>query len=281
MRHNHRLLSVSVIGAALVLSACTSIEPPTTGEDHVAPVSHVHAAIVDPSGQGFLLGTHEGVYGVTAAGEVSGRVGDVIFDAMGFTRVGSSLLASGHPGSHTPADWGSPHLGIIRSDDAAVNWESVAYAGTRDFHALTGTSDGTLFGATTDSAALITSTDLGTTWAETGAQIQAFGLTADASGRLLALTPDGVMVSIDQGANFSPLEGAPLLVVAASSPDGQRLAAIDSSERIWISTSDGTTWEQVGTAHGAAQAITVTDAGELLVVDDSGVTLISDPDPST
>ena len=71
-------------------------------------VSHVHGAVVGPSGEGFLLGTHEGVYGVTADGEVSGREGTVVFDAMGFARVGTSLFASGHPlpNGATPT-WGS------------------------------------------------------------------------------------------------------------------------------------------------------------------------------
>ena len=134
-----------------------------------------------------------------------------------------------------------------------------------------------MFGATTDTAALLMSADLGVTWTETGAQLRAFALTADSSGRLVALTPDGVVVSDDDGATFSPWEGAPLLVVAGSSPDGNHLAGIDSSEQIWISSAGDTTWEQVGTAHGAAHAITVTDSGALLIVDDSGVTLLPAP----
>jgi hypothetical protein len=277
MRRIHRVLAVSVAGLAVVLSACSPGEPPTTGEEHAATVSHVHGAVVDPSGEGFLLGTHEGVFRVTADGEVSRREGSVVFDAMGFARVGTSLFASGHPGRNTPAEWGAPHLGIVRSDDAAGSWQSIAFAGTRDFHALTGTPDGTMFGATTDTAALLMSADLGVTWTETGAQLRAFALTADSSGRLVALTPDGVMVSDDDGATFSPWEGAPLLVVAGSSPDGSHLAGIDSSERIWISSAADTTWGQVGTAHGAAHAITVTNSGALLIVDDSGVTLLPAP----
>ena len=126
-------------------------------------------------------------------------------------------------------------------------------------------------------AALLMSTDLGTTWTQTGAQIRAFALTTDAARRLVALTPDGVMISDDHGATFSLWEAAPLLVVVASSPDGNRLAGIDSSERIWTSVAGETTWQQVGTAHGAADAVAVTDSGALLVVDDSGVTLLPEP----
>ena len=60
-------------------------------------------------------------------------------------------------------------------------------------------------------------------------------------------------------------------------PDGNHLAGIDSSERIWISSAGATIWEQVGIAHGAAHAITVTDSGALLIVADSGVTLLPAP----
>ena len=60
-------------------------------------------------------------------------------------------------------------------------------------------------------------------------------------------------------------------------PRGNHLAGIDSSERIWISSAGATIWEQVGIAHGAAHAITVTDSGALLIVDDSGVTLLPAP----
>ena len=277
MRHIHRLMTVSVAGLAVLLAACAPDAPPTTGEEHAATATHVHGVVVDPSGEGFLLGTHEGVYGVAADGELYAPEGNVAFDAMGFARVGTSLFASGHPGRNTPAEWGDPNLGIIRSDDAAGSWQSIAFAGKRDFHALTGTLDGTMFGATTDNAALLMSTDLGTAWTQTGAQIRAFALTTDAASRLVALTPDGVMISDDHGATFSLWEAAPLLVVVASSPDGNRLAGIDSSERIWTSVAGETTWQQVGTAHGAADAVAVTDSGALLVVDDSGVTLLPEP----
>lgn len=60
------LFLLALIGAAvLALAGCTAT-PPLTGEAHPElPLTHVHGIVEDPASDGFLLGTHEGIFTVT------------------------------------------------------------------------------------------------------------------------------------------------------------------------------------------------------------------------
>lgn len=263
----------------LTLTGCAAPAPPTTGADHApATTPHVHAIVPAPDGEGFLLGTHEGIYTATAAGEIGTRVGGDDFDAMGLTVLGGDLIASGHPGRNTPTELGDTNLGIIRSLDGGETWDPVAFTGEKDFHALTAGPDNTLYGQDASSNVLMFSTDAGVTWTPTGGELLAFGLAVDATDRVIAVTPDGPQVSTDRGATFSPLPDAPRLVLITASPDHQRLIGVDNDETIWTSTT-GADWQNIGTVHGPPQAITITDDGLVLIVDDSGLSLLPRPRP--
>lgn len=257
--------------SVLVLTGCTVGDPPSTGADHASPAAHVHAIVANPAEDGFLLGTHEGIYTASADGQLGGRVSDVVFDAMGLTAVGGELLASGHPGSRSPAEWGTPNLGIIRSTDAGQSWESIAFPGEKDFHALAAGPAGTVFGVASDSVELLASEDRGETWSSTGASLLSFAMAVDATGRVIAVTSDGLQVSANDGASFSPWSEAPSLVTVSTSRDHQRVVGVDTKERIWVTTAGAQQWTQMGTVHGTAQAIAITDTGDILVVDDSGI----------
>lgn len=263
-----------VVGVTLAVVGCAS-QPPLTGTDHPEqPLSHVHGIVADPAGDGFLIGTHEGIFPVTSSGELGPRIAGADFDAMGLTVVDDTLLASGHPGRSTPAELGAPNLGIVRSIDRAETWEPVAFTGEKDFHALTAGPDGTVYGLATGSAEIQTSTDYGETWTPTGASLLALGFTVDADGRVVASTPDGPQVSTDRGASFSPWPGAPLLAALNASPDHQRLVGIGSGGTIWTTTTGATQWTEVGAVHDTAQAVAITNEGDMLVVDDSGITTV-------
>ena len=274
MRIHLRATASLVALLALSLTGCAAPVPPSTGTDHADVMPHVHAIVPAPGGDGFLLGTHDGLYTATADGQLGTRVGRDDLDAMGLTAVGGELIASGHPGARTPTELGEGNLGIIRSPDGGVTWDPVAFTGEKDFHALAAGPDGTLYGQATDNNVLLTSTDLGATWTPTGAGLLAFGLAVDATGRIVASTQQGPQVSTDGGRSFVPLPDAPTLYPIASSPDNQRLIGVDNDGTIWISTAGATQWVNVGTVHRSAQAITVTDTGDILVVDDSGLTLL-------
>lgn len=276
MRTRLRATTGFVALLTLTLTGCTGTTSASTGAGHATETSHVHAIVANPAGPGFLMGTHEGIFPTTADGQVGAAIGTQ-FDAMGLTAIGEDLLASGHPGTKTPAEWGSPNLGILRSDDGAENWEPVAFTGEKDFHSLAAAPGGTVYGLTTDSSDLLVSRDSGSSWESTGGSVSAFALAVDATGRVIATTPNGPQSSVDGGVSFAPLPDAPLIVLIAASPDGQRLVGVDARERFWTTTAGGTEWKGAGAGHGAVQAIAITNAGDLLVVDDSGVTSVPAP----
>ena len=249
-------------GIALLLTACAPQDPEHM-EAEMPSLEHVHAIVTDPVTGRTLLGTHDGLVAVNDDGTISDRVGGHGFDAMGLAAEGEALIASGHPGSATPADWGSPHLGIIRSEDGGRSWAPIAYAGEKDFHALAAGPSGELYGLSTDDPALLASIDGGVTWTPTGAALAASALAVDAAGVVYATTPDG-------GATFEDFPGAPPLYLVNTSPDHTELAGVDVSGGIWRAATGDPSWAQVGTVVGQAQAITITATGDIAIVDDSG-----------
>jgi hypothetical protein len=236
--------------------------------------SHVHAIVPDPERDGFLLGTHDGIFAASADGELLSRVGAYGFDAMGLTVVGEDLIASGHPRPDTPTELGDHNLGIIRSADAGESWEPVAFTGEKDFHALAAGGDGTVYGLATDAIDILASTDGGDSWAPTGGQLMAVGLVVTSGGNVVAATPDGLRVSTDGARSFQPWPGAPMLYALSVSPNGELIAGVDADEKIWVHAVGASAWNEVGTVHGAAQATAITDTGSILVADDSGLTLL-------
>ncbi|MDN3495144.1 sialidase family protein [Planococcus sp. APC 4015] len=274
MRISWTATVIVVALTTLSLTGCAASAPPTTGAEHVAATTaHVHGIVASPDGAGYLLGTHDGVYPVTADGQLGARVGPE-FDAMALTAVGGDLLASGHPGSEIPPGWGSPNLGIMSSSDVGRTWEPTAFVGDKDFHSLAAGIDGTVYGLATDSIEVLISTDAGATWAPTGGSLFAFSLAVDSTGRIIASTPDGLQMSSDRGVSFAPMMEAPLLYQLSTSPNRQLLVGVDNKERIWVATAGDRQWRENGSVHGMAQAIAITDTGDLLVIDDSGITAL-------
>lgn len=268
------LAAVTAIAVgALTLAGCASSEPEVTSPQPVA-TTHVHSIVPAPDGNGFLIGTHEGIYTATEDGQLGGPVAGPVFDAMGLTSIDGTLIASGHPGPDTPPELGAPHLGIIRSTDTAQSWQPVAYTGEKDFHVLAAGPSGTLYGITTDNPDILTSTDQGQTWAPTGSALPAFNLTVDADERLIASTPDGLQVSLDGGGRFVPWDGAPLIALLNTSPDRQRIVGIGSGNTLWVAQAGSQAWEQVGVAPATPQAVAIADTGDILIAGESGLTAL-------
>ncbi|WP_405219109.1 F510_1955 family glycosylhydrolase [Agrococcus sp. Ld7] len=228
-------------------------------------LGHIHAIDSTASGE-ILLASHHGLYRLDDTGGLDGPVGGDDFDGMGFTVVGSTLFASGHPGSHTPAELGSPNLGIIRSDDGGQSWSPVSLTSEADFHVLTASPDGTLHGIATRSPEVLSSTDAGVSWT-TGSQLEAVDMAAT-DRRLFAATERGLQVSEDGGASFATLEGAPLLYAVEVLADGS-LVGVDTNGAVQRQTPDG--WEQLGAVVGAAGAFGVVGDDRILAVDDRGI----------
>lgn len=268
------LVAVTVIAAgALTLAGCTAPEPEAASPQPPA-TTHVHGIVPNPDGDGFLIGTHEGIYTATEAGQLGDPVAGPVFDAMGLTSIDGTLIASGHPGPDTPPELGSPHLGIIRSTDTAQSWEPVAFTGEKDFHVLAAGPSGNLYGITTDNPDILTSTDQGKTWSPTGSALPAFNLTVDANERLIASTPDGLQVSVDGGATFTSWDNAPLIALLNTSPDRQRIVGIGGGNTLWASQAGSQEWEQVGVAPATRQAVAITNTGDILIAGEDGLTAL-------
>ncbi|MBP2420806.1 hypothetical protein PUW79_13890 [Microbacterium sp. NE2HP2] len=90
----------------------------------------------------------------------------------------------------------------------------------------------------------------------------------------MASTSEGMLVSTDGAATFRAWPDAPLLAGLSASPDHNRVVGIGTQGRIWATTAGAQNWFEVGTVHGAAQAVAIANNGDILVVDDSGLTLI-------
>lgn len=280
LRHRHARRSILIAGtlAALIFTAGCAPQAPSIDDGQTSPtIEHVHNVIADPSGTGFLIGTHDGIYTATEDGELGPRVDGPRFDAMGLTAVGDVLLASGHPGPTTPPAFGEPHLGIIRSADTGRSWTPVVFTGEKDFHVLATGPNDAVYRLATGTTEVLVSTDDGDTWAPAGGSASAFNLVADATGRVIASTGDGLQVSTDGAASFGPWADAPLIALLGVSPDRGRIAGVGSGGTIWVTTAGATTWSEAGAVQGQAQAIAVTNTGDLLVVDARGLTLLPAP----
>jgi hypothetical protein len=259
------LVSLAVL-ASVLLAGCTS--PP----DSDAPVEfgHVHG-IVEVGGGKMLLGTHTGIYSITRSGEVSGPIGGNDFDAMGIT--GNELVqySSGHPGPTTPADFGSPNLGLIRSTDSGETWNPVAFGGVEDFHVLTTNANNAIYGISSSSPTLRRSMDGGMTWLD-GPVLEAVSLVAASAGFVFAATPTGLQLSQDQGSTFLPVKDAPTFYnIALGQNDG--LIGADVNGILW--RQEEKKWQQFGTTSGRVVALLETSAGDVVLVDNRGVVLIS------
>lgn len=266
-------LTIAAIAAALAVTACAPNAPSTSdpaqgaaGPASLADLEHVHALTGAPDANDILLATHQGIYTLTDTGDLTGPIGGNRFDAMGFATLGTDLVASGHPGPDTPAELGSPNLGIIQSEDAGASWKPVSLTGVEDFHVLTAGDDGVLYGVGSSKPNIVRSADGGRTWAD-GATLPVADL-ALSGGALFATTEQGLQRSTDGGATFETVPDSPALVLIETLPGGQ-LAGIAPDGVLWRSGPEAG-WEQLGTVAGQPQALGV--AGERVVVlDDRGV----------
>ncbi|OYO20869.1 hypothetical protein CGZ93_11655 [Enemella dayhoffiae] len=268
----NRIVSLTLAAATVFLLA--GCAPGAVSDATPPTIEHVHGIAADPRGDDLLIATHNGVFTVTGDGKVTGPIGDDDLDAMGFTVVGSTFFASGHPGLSTPAELGSPNLGVIRSDDFGQTWTPVALTGSTDFHVLTAGADGTLYGIPSGSDSLLISTTDGEEW-ENKATIAAADLLATDAG-LYAATENGLMLSTDQGTTFAAVAGAPALYTLAARGDGT-LVGVGTDGVLWSQNAAGT-WGRGASTTGTVQAFNILTDDRVVLVDDRGIVEITATD---
>lgn len=282
--HTRTTVALSLAATLTIVAAgCTAIgSDATTSTDPTPPaISHVHDIAFDVDDD-LLVGSHDGVYQIDLETNEMSLLGDASFDAMGLTVQADTVLASGHPGPNSPDTFETPNVGLVRYTDP--EWEVVSLAGITDFHAIAATpaAPELLLGLPSDRAYLTASTDAGETWHDV-TPLTARDLSVDTMqpNIVTATTPDGVMVSRDTGATFSPLANAPRLFIIAADPTIEEgLIGVDTDGTIWTGTTrPGGVWSIVGQATGVATAIAaepgtvaIADEGGLRVTDDGGET---------
>lgn len=225
----------------------------------------MHAVARDPGDGKVYLATHTGLYRYDPAGPV--RVGPVI-DLMGFTVAGPGrFLASGHPGPGVPL--ASP-AGLVESRDGGQTWQVLSRAGQSDFHALTASSAGIV----AFDGALRASRD-GRTWTDGTIASPPRSLAAAPDGsRVLATTAAGVLSSADNGATWTRVPAAPLLLLVAWL-DARTVAGVAPSGSLHVSKDAAVTWATgAAVVGGPAQALGASMSGgraEILVVTDAAI----------
>lgn len=266
-----RLTAVAAAALA-VLAGCGQ------GPDAAAPagetaqggssgLAHVHGLGINPADGDLYVASHHGVFRLPAGGEpeqVAGRSQDT----MGFTIVGPDhFLGSGHP---DPSETGlPPHLGLIESTDAAQTWRPLSLAGEADFHALEA-AHGRVYGYDSQTRGLMVSED-GTSWDRRARlPLADFAVSPDDPDVLLATTQQGPARSTDGGRSFSPIPGAPLLVVL-DWPAGDRLVGVAPDGTVQLSPDGGATWVQKGQVPGQPAAMATHGADEVYVATGTGI----------
>lgn len=291
--------------AAAALTGCTpgvSPEPETAASAPGAGLVHVHGLGADPGEPGAVYAAaHTGLWRIaldttgptwSPTGEpeqVAGRAQDT----MGFTVTGEGdFLASGHPDPAEQPDLSPAHLGLVRSSDRALTWESVALRGQVDFHDLevAPLPDGRVrvVGYDATRGLVMISDDGGATWRD-GAALQARDLAVDPrdASTLYATTAQATMASTDAGATFAPLSSPPpglLLLDAATPAPGASgtLTGIDIEGGVWTAPDPAGPWTSGGALSGDPAALTVLDHTDgtggqrLLVADDLGIYTTTD-----
>lgn len=199
------------------------------GAQEVVPVTafagqtHIHGLAVDGADPDYLfIATHHGLY--RAGPDGTATLVSVVQDLMGFSPSPlepRTLFASGHPA-------GGGNLGLIVSEDAGRTWvqRSPGLQGPADFHmlAVSRADANVMYGVF---GALQRSADAGLTWTFAGqvpprtVDIAASAVDPD---RLYAAGVDGLFLSEDAGATWSPLyQGSPVSMVELG-PRGELFA---------------------------------------------------------
>lgn len=280
----HRVALVtlaSFTAVSLVLVGCGADGPARSRPEATAlppppdpGFGHVHGLGLNPGDGVVYVATHFGVFRLPepGAGGPPARVADRWQDTMGFTVAGPDLFyGSGHPDLR---EGGPPHLGFIVSRDRAETWEPVALRGAADFHDLA-VAGPRVYGYDSTGQLLRVSDDEGRTWEDRPPRpVRDVTVDPDEPDRVLATTPDGLLVSDDAARSFRAVVDGPRLLVVDWSP--RVLAGVDPSGTVWVAEHLGGPWQQRGRLSGSPQAFDAADDGRLFGADDEGVKVSDD-----
>lgn len=219
-------------------------------------VVHVHGLGVDPGDGVLYAATHSGLFRVPEQGEAT-RVANRAQDTMGFTVSGpATFLGSGHPDFREQRP---PLLGLVESTDRGETWDALSLEGEVDFHALHA-AHGQVYGFDSTSQTFMVSADRETWDRRARLPMRDFAVSPADPDVVLATTEQGLARSADGGRAFSPVQGAPVLVVLGWSQDAS-LFGVAPDGTVHSSADGGASWGEGGSVQMAPEALTV-DARE-------------------
>ena len=260
-------IAVATVAGSAILSSCASApERPGT-----ADFGHIHDLSFESASDSLFIATHAGVY-VLANGDVEGPLGDNRHDFMSFAMAPDGMMiGGGHPDSS--AGWGN-HMGFVVSADRGEEWESLSLTGQVDFHDIEFAGDGYV-GYDSQTGVLAYSGD-GVEWESRNTlALYDLAVSPDESETWIATTPDGMLVSVDGGANFGVFVDAPAETVYLDWSDAQGLWGITASGELVVSQDVGATWETAGTAP-AVGVFEVTPDGTVYLATEASVYVSDD-----
>lgn len=268
-RRNRSWRLIVPVAAMALLAGCgqgDGAEPGTEQDETEPGLAHIHGLGIDPADGVLYAASHHGVFRIPTGGEPE-RVSEVQ-DTMGFTIVGAHrFLGSGHPG---PQDTGRPpHLGLIESTDAGRTWQTLSLSGEVDFHALEAKHD-QVYGYDSQTGQLMVSSDRQNWDRRAQLPLADFAVHPDNPDELLATTQQGLARSTDGGRTFSPVPGAPTLLLV-DWPAVATLVAVAPDGTVHHSADGGTTWASQGAVPGAPQALATHDDSEVYLATETGV----------
>lgn len=233
--------------AVLVLASSAAVAQETLMPD-------IHGFGYSADGSTLLVGTHHGVVAYSD-GAWRRPAGAAAHDLMGFAPSAGHLYTSGHP---APGSGLKNPLGLMRSADGGMTWNSMGLLGEADFHLLgAGWSSGAVYvfnpspNSRMRTPGLYSTVNDGFVWQRRVARGLAGAPTSIAphptEARTVAVgTQGGLYLSSDGGERFERLAEGQVLAAAFSPSDGS----------LWFSTFDGRArLERMARPGGAPEAL--------------------------
>ena len=220
-------------------------------------VSHIHHVKVIENK--VLVLTHEGLYELAGKNDMK-LVGKEKIDVMGFTTLGETLVASGHPaeGSKMP----NP-IGVMKSLDGGLTWKTISLSGKVDFHLLEG-SGSDLYGADSQTGKLMTSADSGKTWKYLGKNtFTDIAVSPEISGMAIAVSNSELLLTKNAFKSTTKIKSNLKITQIEWRKSG--LYALSGSS-LYKSTNSGKTWTKQSTFKGVPGILSASDQLMLVTV---------------
>lgn len=220
-------------------------------------VSHIHQVkVVDNK---VLVLSHEGLYELIGKNNMK-LVGKDKIDVMGFTTLGKALFASGHPSEGSTMQ--NP-MGLVKSIDGGLSWNSVSLVGKVDFHFLEG-SGSDLYGVDSQSGNLMYSADSGKSWSSLGANtFSDIAVSPTMSGMAIAIKDSELFFTEDAFISSTNLKSSFKFTQIEWRKSG--LYAL-SGTSLYKSSNSGTTWRKISTFKGVTGILSASDQMMLVTV---------------